>query len=176
MNDREFKIRLNNFFFFFFYEMIAKMSGKEGGEKSKNKKRKKDKPLATGYFTFAITYIEAKITTQLDWLAEKRDIDSMELASCSSLICRCRCIHIDVVKLTKKRKRKEKKLVVEGEIGQWERRRIDVNITINTAGGSPKGASIIGYRIEVINKKQINKNLTRSRQVFNPLIPSLITR
>lgn len=104
-----------------------------------------------------------KITTQLDWPAEKRDIDSMELASCSSLICRYRCIHIDVVKLTKKRKRKEKekekKLVVEGEIGQWERRRIDVNITINTAGGSPKGSSIIGYRIEVINKNKLTRIL-----------------
>lgn len=42
MNDREFKIRLNKIFFFF-YEMIAKMSGKEGGEKSKNKKRKKER-------------------------------------------------------------------------------------------------------------------------------------
>lgn len=65
MNDREFKIRLNNFFFF--YEMIAKMSGNKGGEKAKiRKERKKDKPLATAYFTFVITYIEAKITTQLD--------------------------------------------------------------------------------------------------------------
>lgn len=43
MNDREFKIRLNNFFFFF-YEMIAKMSGNKGGDKAKiRKERKKER-------------------------------------------------------------------------------------------------------------------------------------